>query len=136
MKISTVNIYLLDGVGAGILLLFFGLGLVFIIAIILLEAWIMQKMKYHAVYKQALLQSLVANLATLGAGFIMIDSGLEIFEMEKPIGFAGLFAATLVLETLILWLMNRKTPFKKTLAVSVVMNLASYLIAFILLATA
>lgn len=136
MKISTVNIYLLDGVGAGILLLFFGLGLVFIIAIILLEAWIMQKMKYHAVYKQALLQSLVANLATLGAGFIMIDSGLEIFEMEKPIGFAGLFAATLVLETLILWLMNRKMPFKKTLAVSVVMNLASYLIAFILLATA
>ena len=136
MKISTVNIYLLDGVGAGILLLFFGLGLVFIIAIILLEAWIMQKMKYHAVYKQALLQSLVANLATLGAGFIMIDSGLEIFEMEKPIGFAGLFAATLVLETLILWLMNRKMPFKKTLAVSVVMNLASDLIAFILLATA
>lgn len=131
-----MNIYLLDGVGAGILLLFFGLGIVFIIAIILLEAWIMQLMKYHAVYKKALLQSFTANIVTLAAGFVMSTSGLEIFEVYDPAGFAMLFAVTLVLETLLLWLMNRQVPFKKTLAVSVVMNLASYLVAFILLATA
>jgi hypothetical protein len=128
-----VNITLLDGVGAGFLLAIFGLGLLFIAAAVFIEAVVMMKMKYHKVFKRALIQSLVANLLSLALGFILINSDGDFYNMESFSGFVSLFALTLLIEFLALYLMNRKESLLRTLTVCVVMNLVTYLIAFLLL---
>ncbi len=127
--------YLLDGVGAGFLLYFFLLGLAFIVVAILTEAFVMQQMKYHPGYKKCFLQSLVANLVSLAAGYVLVESGTggDLFQINNLAGLAILFGMTVVLEGLILYLMNKNIPIMKTLKVVVVMNLVSYAIAFLLI---
>lgn len=127
---------LLDGVGAGFLVFFFLIGLVFIIVAILMEALVMQKMKYHATYKKCLGQSTVVNLVSLAAGYVIIESGGELFQIDNLAGFAILFAVTVVLEGLVLFLMNNKIPVIQTIKVSLVMNLVSYAIALLIIQVA
>jgi hypothetical protein len=124
---------LLDGVGAAFFMMIFLLGLVFIILAILIEAAVMRQMKFHPVYKKCLLQSLVANLLSLAAGFVLINSGGNFFQVDNLSGFAVLFVITLVIEWLVLYLMNRKKPLMQTLNVCVVMNLVTYAIAFLII---
>jgi hypothetical protein len=132
-KQSVVNITLLDGVGAGFILVLFGLGLLFILLAVFIEGVVMMKMKYHNVFKRALLHSLVANLVSLALGFILINSDREFYNIEYFSGFVSLFAITLVSEFMVLYLMNRKESLLRTLTVCVVMNLVTYLLAFLLL---
>ena len=128
-----MSVYLLDGVGAGILLLLFGLGVLFIVIAILAEAMIMQWMKYEAVFKKALLRSFVVNLVSLAAGFILTTSAPDLFHLENMGGFVLMFAATLLLETTGLYLMYKTQPLSKTLLVSLVMNAVTYLLAYLLI---
>ena len=120
---------LLDGVGAGFLVLFFLVGLVFIVLAILIEAFVMQQMKYHPAFNKCLLQSLLANLASLAAGFVMINSGGNFFQIDNLPGFGVLFITTLALEGLVLYLLNKEMPWRLTWKVCVVMNLVTYAIA-------
>lgn len=128
-----MSIYLLDGVGAGFLLLLFGLGVLFIFIAILAEAMVMQWMKYEAVFKKALLRSFVVNLISLGAGFILTSSSSQLFHLENMAGFALMFAVTLLIETTGLYLMYREKPISKTVLVSLVMNAVTYILAYILI---
>ncbi len=128
-----MSIYLLDGVGAGFLLLLFGLGVLFIFIAILAEAMVMQWMKYEQVKKKALLRSFVVNLISLAAGFILTSSSSDLFHLENMAGFALMFAVTLLIETTGLYLMYKEKPVTKTLLVSLVMNAVTYLLAYILI---
>jgi hypothetical protein len=124
---------LLDGVGAGFLFLLFGLGLLFLIAAILIEAWVMQKMKYQASYRTALIQSLTVNLVSLAAGFVLSGISTDLFAVDNFLGFAILFGATVLLEFAVLYLLNRNKPLQPTFMASLVMNLVTYCIAFLLI---
>lgn len=128
-----MNFYLLDGVGAGFILVLFGLGLVFTILAILTEAVVMQKMKYHSGYQMAFIQSLAANLVSLAAGFILFNSDSALFGLANAAGFAIMFGITFLLESVVLYLMNKAVPLRRTLAVSLVMNLVTYTIAVLLI---
>lgn len=125
--------YLLDGVGAGFLAVLFGLGLLFIIIVILLEGWLMQVLKYHIDGKKSMAQSLALNLLSLGGGFVMTSIDSELFTLTEPVGFLLFFGVTVVLETGSLYLMNRNQPLQKTLGTGLLINLASYLLALILI---
>lgn len=124
-----MSLFLLDGVGAGFLVFLFGLGLLFLVAAVFLEAFIMLKMKYHPVYKKALLQSLLANLASLAAGYILINTDSEFFKLDSFGSFAVFFGITLLVELPVLYLLNRATPLQKTFMVCLFMNLCTYLLA-------
>lgn len=128
-----MSIYLLDGVGAGFLLVLFGLGLLFIFIAILAEAMLMQWMNYEPVFKKALLRSFVVNLISLGAGFILTSSSSRLFHLENMAGFAMMFALTLLIETTGLYLMYREKPISRTVLVSLVMNAVTYILAYILI---
>jgi hypothetical protein len=124
-----VSIILLDGVGAGFLVLLFGLGLLFIIIAIFLEAFVMQWMKYQSRYRNALVQSLVANLVSLAAGFVLLNVNGRFFHLENLLSLGVMFVVTFVVEFILLYLMNKGVPVKKTLAVSLAMNVVTYVIA-------
>jgi hypothetical protein len=128
-----MKIILLDGVGAGFLLFIFLLGLVFIVIAILIEAFVIQRMKYQPTYSKSLVQSLVANLASLAAGFILIRSSGDLFQIDNMAGFAILFVISIAIECLVLFLMNKNVPFIQTLKVSAVMNLVTYAIAVLVI---
>ena len=128
-----MSIYLLDGVGAGFLLLLFGLGVLFIFIAILAEAMVMQWMKYEPVFKKALLRLFVVNLISLAVGFILTSSSSDLFHLENMAGFALMFAVTLLIETTGLYMMYKEKPVTKTLLVSLVMNAVTYLLAYILI---
>lgn len=124
-----MSIILLDGVGAGFLVLLFGLGLLFIIIAIFLEAFVMQWMKYQSRYRNALVQSLVANLVSLAAGFVLLNVNGRFFHLENLLSLGVMFVVTFVVEFILLYLMNKGVPVKKTLAVSLAMNVVTYVIA-------
>lgn len=128
-----MRIILLDGVGAGILLFLFGLGLLFIIIAILLEAMIMQWMKMHASFKVALPQSVGVNIASLASGFVLSSIDSDLFHLNNMAGFGVMFLVTVIIEFILLYLMNKKEPVKKILLICLAMNMATYLAAFILI---
>lgn len=126
---------LLDGVGAGILVFIFALGVLFIITVIFIEAVVLWKMKYHAAYSKALLHSTVANLLSLAAGIALVEIDSELFQLDNRGGLGLMFAVTLVVEGLLLYLMNRAAPLRQTIKVCFLMNLISYAIAVIIILT-
>lgn len=128
-----MNLYLLDGVGAGILLLFLAAGIVFLLIAILLEAFIMQWMKFELVFKQALIRSLAFNLISLAAGFLLTSIDSHLLELHNPAGFAIFFGVTVLVELTVLHLLYPEKTFPEKLKVSLVMNACTYLLAFILI---
>lgn len=125
--------YLLDGVGGAFLLVLFGLGLLFIIVAVFLEAWIIYKMKFTAAFNRALLFSFVANIISMAAGLILSNADAELFHLNNIQGFAIMFVTTVILEFVILYLLNKQSPLKRTLWVCTAMNLVTYTIAAILI---
>lgn len=128
-----MQFFLLDGVGAGFLLFLFGLGLLFIIIVILVEAAVMQWMKYITAYKTAFIHSLTVNLVSLAAGLILAGLNNELFQLKNMAGFGVMFAVTLLIEFLLLFLMNRTKPASRTALVCGVMNAVTYLVAFFII---
>ncbi|MGQ0737957.1 MAG: hypothetical protein ACT4OJ_02750 [Bacteroidota bacterium] len=127
-----MEFYLLDGAGAGLLIALFGIGILFLLLAIALEAVIMQRMKYQFIFRVSLIQSTVANLVSLASGFVLSSTADDFFAIDNYAGLAVLFAVTVLLEFLVLYLMNRKQPVKRSFIVSLVMNLVTYAIAAII----
>lgn len=128
-----MKIILLDAAGAGLLIYFFGIGLLFILVAVMLEALVMQWMRYQAPFKKSFLQSLAVNLLSLAGGYLLIETDSDLFQPDNMTGFGIMFAATLFLETVLLYYLNREKPLKQTMAVCLVMNLVTYLIAFFII---
>ena len=128
-----MSYYLLDGVGGAFLIVLFGLGLLFIVIAILLEAAILQWMKYIQTYKTALVHSLTVNLVSLAAGFILSFSDNSFLNLGDLRGFAIFFLVTYVVELGVLYLMNKTQPLRRTALVCLVMNALTYLLAYLLI---
>ena len=127
-----MNIYLLDGVGAVFFVFLFGLGAVFLLIAIFTEAWIMVKMKYIDEYRKALPPSVTANLVTLIVGFLII-SKTGVTTSSDWLNIALLFVSTVAVESVVLYLMNKDKPVSRAVRVSLVMNLVTYAIAYLIL---
>ena len=103
------------------------------IVTIALEAVTMIILKYNKAGK-AFLDSLLINLVSMGAGFLLLFSDSGLFEItdNSIVGLAILFLITVVIEFLILYLLNRKLSVQKTVIASVVINLVSYLLYYLI----
>ncbi len=125
-----MKFFLLDAGGAGLLVAFIGLGIIFLFIAILLEAIVMSVFKYNE-FKKAFLHSLIVNIASLCVGFIMeeyLSNGLDASQWQILL---ILYGVTLIVETPILYAMNRAKPVSKTILVSLVMNFITYIILFL-----
>ena len=125
-----MNFYLLDAAAPGLI---FGVMIIFMIVTIVLEAVTMIIMKYNKAGK-AFLDSLLINLVSMGAGFMLLFSDSDLFEItDNPIvGIGILFLITVVIEFSILYLLNRKLPVLKTLIAAIVINIVSYLLYYLI----
>ena len=125
-----MNFYLLDAAAPGLI---FGVMIIFMLITIALEAVTMIIMKYNKAGK-AFLDSLLINLVSMGAGFLILLSGTGLFEIvDSPVLSIGiLFLITVIVEFLILYLLNRKIPIQKTLGAAVVINIISYLLFYLI----
>ena len=124
-----MNVYFLDAGGAGLYFLVIGLFILFMVLAILLEAAIMIWMKYNTTLKKTFLDSLIINIASLAAGFLLLNffDALGNYTLSA---LAILYAVTVIIETTILQLLNRKHKFSRTLLVSLLMNLVTYIILY------
>lgn len=125
-----MEFFLLDAGGAGLLILFIGLGLLFLFIAILLEAIVMSVFKYNE-FKKALLHSLIVNIASLCVGFILEEVVSDGIDASQWVMLLVLYGVTLIVETPILYAMNRAKPVAKTIQVSLVMNFLTYIILYL-----
>lgn len=119
-----MNLFILDAGGAG-LVLFMLLGFMFLA--ILIEAIMMMLLKYNKPGK-TLLDSLVINLVSLGAGYLIIYSlGSLDFTDNEYLNLFVLYLLTVLIEGICLYLLNRTKPLNKTLLTVFVINIITYL---------
>ncbi len=129
-----MNITLLDAgfdVGFGDVLLVL---LVIPLAIILLEAFIMQKLKFNSSFGKCFLDSFLANLATVVIGYLIgafITPNIKIGNGHVG-GIFAAFALSVIVEGLILFALNSKKPSRQVWKTSLIMNLASYVVLIII----
>lgn len=122
--------YLLDAGGAGLLIAFIGMGILFLFLAILLEAIIMTLFKYNE-FKKSFLHSLIVNIASLCVGFVLEEVFSDGLDASQWLILLLLYGVTLVVETPLLYAMNRAKPVSKTILVSLVMNFITYIILFL-----
>lgn len=97
---------------------------------ILAEAGVMRLMKYND-FSRSLLHSFVANLASLAAGFLLIKVLPDLFSATTIVNLLALMLITIAVELPVLYLFNKTKPFRSTLTVCVVMNIASYILFYL-----
>lgn len=124
-----MTLYLLDAGGAGLYFLVIGLFIFFIVLAIMMEAGIMMLMKYNSSLKKTFKDSLIVNIASLAAGFALIDFFEELGDYTL-VTLAILYGVTVIIETIILKLLNKQHDLWKTIQVSLVMNLITYIILY------
>lgn len=122
-----MNLFLLDAGGAGLAYLVFGVFIIFIVLAILAEAAIMLLCKFHLGFKKAFIDSLIANLISLGVGFIIVETVGSVFDYDVA-NLIGLFGITVVVEGICLYLLNRSKPFGRLALTTVAMNVFTYII--------
>jgi len=124
-----MKLFLLDAGGAGLV---YAALIIFIVIAITTEAITMLLMKYNKAGK-AFLDSFLANIASLAAGFILSSVAGRIFYITDStiLNWLILYSLTVAVEFLILYLLNRTYPRNKTLLTSAVMNIVSYLILYL-----
>ena len=130
-KYFFMALYLLDAGGAGLYFILVGLFIFFIVLAILMEAGIMMLMKYNSSLKKTFIDSLIINIASLAVGFAL----LQFFEQlgyYTLVTLAILYGITVIVETVILKLLNKQHTLWKTVQVSIVMNLITYIILYLI----
>jgi hypothetical protein len=123
-----MHVYILDAGGAALVLIFL---VVFMLIAFLVEALGMILFKYNPAGK-AISDSLIINLVSLAAGFLLlqINSSLS-FTNNELLDFLLVFLLTVLLEAITLYLLNRNKPFPKTLLVTVIINILTYLVLYL-----
>lgn len=124
--------FLLDGGGA--FLVFSGLVLFMAITIVL-EGVVLIIFKIEKGGK-AFLYSLIVNLASLGVGYITLplirQIGNGLTTSGQVFRWIFVFAITVLVEGFLLILLTKKKPREKVWLATVVMNLLSYILLFLL----
>lgn len=111
---------------------FYGLIVLFMLLTVMLELAVMILMKYNIRFKKAFLDSLIVNVASLAAGFILWKVFPGFFNGYTVLNFTVLYVITVLIEFGLLHLLNRKHKSIDTLKVTVVMNLVTYVLLIIL----
>ncbi|HRG81673.1 MAG TPA: hypothetical protein PLO99_04105 [Chitinophagaceae bacterium] len=107
-----------------------GLGFYLLLGItILAEAALMRGLKYQQ-WGPALFQSLLANLASLAIGFLLLEWVPGLFFPNELLNLAALWLITVLIETPVLYLLNRQKILTSTIKVSLLINLLSYLLFY------
>lgn len=127
-----MNFHLLDAGGAGLAYLVIGIFVAFIVFAILAEAAVMMFMKYNSRFKKTLLDSFIANAVTLALGFVLIEYVSDYFNSTDTVALLILYAITVLGEWGVLCLLNKAHSVKRGLVVSLVMNLVSYSVLFLI----
>ena len=99
---------------------------------IVIEAVIMLLIKYNR-FRKAITDSFIANTASIAAGFILFRLAPGLFGRYSLSNLLILFIVTVAIELAVLYLLNRKLPMMKTLQTTVMMNLVSYVLFFLLM---
>lgn len=94
-------------------------------ATILTEAVIMLLMKYNS-FGKSFLHSLLVNIASVAAGFLLYELVPEMFEPGYLPKFLGLFLLTVAIELPVLYLLNKSKPVRDTVNAGVFMNAVTY----------
>ncbi len=121
-----MKFYLLDAGGAGLIL---GLLVLFMLAAIFLEGLTLIVIKYNNAGK-SFLDALLINLASLAAGFLIINilpNGLD-FTNILWLDFLLIYLITVAVEFAVLYLLNRNKPLHTTLIAAIVINFITYLL--------
>ena len=103
--------------------------IIVLLVTILIESVVLILMKYNR-FKMTLLNSFIVNVASIAAGFILIELGTDLFYYYSITNILILFAISAVIEFFILYLLNKKLPVMKTLQAAVVMNMVSYFLFY------
>lgn len=125
-----MNLPFLDAGGAGLVFIAFGIFVLFIGLAIIIETLIMILMKYNTRFKKAFLDSLLVNMASLAVGFVLWQFFRDFLRYYSLLSLVILYAVTVMVESGLLYLLNRKQPVGKTLGVCLVMNLVTYILLF------
>lgn len=100
----------------------------FSILIVFVEAYVLNKTASYNNYRQALLHAFVVNLVSSLIGLLLLD-----WIDDSYIKLMALWVLTICIETPLLFVMNRVQPRKSLLRASVFMNIATYLILFLII---
>lgn len=130
-KYFIMTLYLLDAGGAGLYFIVIGLFILFMVLAILIEAGIMMAMKYNGSFKKTFIDSVIINIASLAVGFALLQF-FEELGYYTLVTLAILYGITVIVETSILKLLNKQHTLGKTVQVSMVMNLVTYIILYLI----
>lgn len=124
---------LLDAGGAALLVIVLGAGILFLVLAIVIEAFFIKGMGLVEHFGKALLQSFLANLTTLVAGYLLMFVAGDFFFDQIWITLALCYVITVLIEALILRRMNPSGTYRETLRVSVYMNVVTYVILAVMI---
>lgn len=128
-----MNHTLLDAGGAALLVLVLGAGILFLLLAITIEAIFIQRMGLVQHFGKAMLQSFLANLATLLVGYVLLTIIVrDVFYDYIWISLAVCYVITVIIEAWILQLLNKGHTLRETFRVSLYMNIASYVLLYIM----
>lgn len=123
---------LLDAGGAALLVIVVGAGILFLVLAIVIEAFFIKGMGLVDHFGKAMLQSFLANLITVIAGYLLMFAAGEYFFDYIWITLALCYIITVLIEAKILQAMNHGSTFRGTLRVSTYMNIVTYVVLYIL----
>ena len=124
-----MQLFFLNAGGAGLWVISLFLIAIFTGLVILIEAGIMTAFKYN-LFKKSLRDSTFANIASTVVGLILVLFFSDLFQLVDWRGYTAFFAATIIVEGLVLWLRNMQ-PFLKTALICLVMNIISYPVLYL-----
>ncbi len=123
---------LLDAGGAALLVIVLGAGILFLVLAIVIEAFFIKGMGLVEHFGKAMLQSFLANLITVIAGYLLMFAAGEYFFDYIWVTLALCYIITVLIEAKILQAMNHGSTFRGTLRVSTYMNIVTYVVLYIL----
>ena len=125
-----MKFYFLDVVDAGISSSF-DWALIIVVGItILIEAIIMLLLKYN-LFKKALLDSFLINIASLAIGYVLLKIAPNLFNSYDIPGLIKLLVITIAAEFGVLYLLNRKYSAMRTFKTSIIINAVTYILFFL-----
>lgn len=124
-----MNFYFLDVVDAGVSSNIDWMLILALAVTILVEGLVMLLLRYNS-FKKSLLDSFVINIASILVGFLLLKFAHYFFNSYDIPGLLKLLAITIAVELPVLYLLNRKYPFVKTVQATVLINIMTYVLFF------
>ncbi len=106
--------------------------IIVVAATILVEALTMWWINYNP-FGKSLLDSVVLNGASVSAGYVLVEMVPSLFGDYGMHRLLILWLITVAIECPLLYLLNRKKPFRETLIAAILVNVISYFLFYVYL---